>query len=651
MQTLNPSNELNPQLTARTRELFNERRQSLHSSVDRNFAVLMLCQWVAAFLLAVFVSPLTWSGSNGRIHPHVLLVLTFGGAITGLPAALALLRPGKALTRQMVAVCQMLMSVLLIHITNGRIETHFHVFGSLAFLSFYRDWRVLITASLVVAADHFLRGVYWPQSVFGTLAASPWRSAEHAAWVLFEDVFLLISICQNQVQMRDVAERQAQIEAVKDDIEQRTAELARENTARKRTEDALRESEQRFRQMAENIEQVVWMTDPHSDDFIYISPAYERIWGRTCTNLCDEPKSWLEAIVAEDRTAVLSARTRTAAGETFDHEYRITRPDGSQRWIRDRGFPVRDEAGQVVRVCGIAEDITESKQAGEELRNAEKQLRDASRQAGMAEVATSVLHNVGNVLNSVNTSIGLATEKVSQLKAAGLGRIAALLNEHAGNLPAFFMEHPQGVRLPKFLTQLAGHFATDQQTVLQELASLRTNLEHINEIVTMQQNYATSGGVIEILPLADVVEDALRMNSAAFQRHGTRVVREFDASLPAIPVDRNKMLLILVNLIRNAKYACDDTGRVDKCITLRTQLNGHGCAKISVSDNGIGIPPENLVRIFEHGFTTRKSGHGFGLHSSALAASEMGGSLRVHSSGHDCGATFTIELPLYSEKS
>jgi signal transduction histidine kinase len=231
-----------------------------------------------------------------------------------------------------------------------------------------------------------------------------------------------------------------------------------------------------------------------------------------------------------------------------------------------------------------------------------------------------------------------------------LGRVAALLEEHAGDLPAFLAEHPQGSRLPQFLSQLAGHFAAEQQALLGELASLQRNLEHINEIVAMQQDYATAGGVIEVLPLEEVVEDALRMNAAACERHGARVVREFDSALPPLPLDRNKVLLILVNLIRNAKYACDESGQGEKCITVRTRCNSAGSVAISVSDNGVGIPEENLSRIFEHGFTTRKSGHGFGLHSSALAAQDMGGSLQVYSDGPGCGATFTIELPLPPEK-
>jgi PAS domain S-box-containing protein len=615
----------------------------------------MVCQWVAALLFTLLVSPRTWVGESSAVHPHVWLVLFFGCAVTSLPVALALMRPGWVGTRHVVAASQALMSSLLIHISGGRIETHFHVFGSLAFLAFYRDWRVLITATLVVASDHFMRGLWWPQSIFGVLAASPWRWLEHAGWVVFEDTVLVISIRQNLAEMLGVAERQAKLEAVNGEIErqvtERTAELVHENAERRRSEEALGVSELRFRQMAENIQEVFWMTKPHGDGLIYVSPAYEQIWARSCASAYADPNSRLEAIVHEDRPAVFAALERSANGGVFDIEYRITRPDGSQHWIRDRGFPVRDAAGHVVQICGIAGDITARKQSEEKLNQANRELLDASRRAGMSEVATSVLHNVGNVLNSVNISVGVAAEKICKLKIGALTRIATMMGEHRHDLPGFVTSHPQGAQMPAFLTQLGEHFATEQQAALTELDSLRTNIEHINEIVSMQQSYSTGGGLIEVVPASDVIEIALRINTAAFERHGTRVVREFDPSLPPLLVDRNKLLLILVNLIRNAKHACDDSGGTDKCITLRTHLIGDGCAGISVSDNGIGIPPENLDRIFAHGFTTRKGGHGFGLHSSALAARDMSGSLKVQSKGHGQGASFTIALPLHSKKS
>ena len=183
----------------------------------------------------------------------------------------------------------------------------------------------------------------------------------------------------------------------------------------------------------------------------------------------------------------------------------------------------------------------------------------------------------------------------------------------------------------------------EQAKIAGELDALRRNVEHIKEIVAMQQNYATVGGVKEVIDLVSLVEDSLRLNEGSFKRHGLEVVREL-ASVPPMNVEKHKILQILVNLVGNAKHACDDSGRADRRLTVRV-ANGNGSVKISIIDNGIGIPPENLTRIFNYGFTTRKGGHGFGLHNSALAAKEMGGSLTVLSGGPGQGADFTLELP------
>jgi signal transduction histidine kinase len=178
---------------------------------------------------------------------------------------------------------------------------------------------------------------------------------------------------------------------------------------------------------------------------------------------------------------------------------------------------------------------------------------------------------------------------------------------------------------------------------LQELSSLRENLEHIKDTVAMQQNYAKLCGVTEIIEVVDLVEDSLRLNAGAFARHGVTLKREF-SHVPAITVDKHKVLQILVNLVRNAKYACDESGRTDKLITLRIESGGRG-VRIHVIDNGVGIPEENMGRLFSHGFTTRQSGHGFGLHSGALAAQELGGTLHAESDGPGCGASFILDLP------
>ncbi len=214
----------------RSERLFQEHRSKIFRETDRLFAVLMFFQWLASVGAAFWLSPLTWEGTRSSVHLHVYLAVLLGGALTVGPVWLAVRRPGAPITRHVVAVCQVLFSALLIHVTGGRIETHFHVFGSLAFLSFYRDWRVLVTATIVVAADHLLRGLLWLQSVYGIMSASIWRALEHAGWVLFEDVFLILACRRGVLEMRAIAQRRVDLEATNASIEslvvERTAELA-----------------------------------------------------------------------------------------------------------------------------------------------------------------------------------------------------------------------------------------------------------------------------------------------------------------------------------------------------------------------------------------------------------------------------------------
>ena len=208
-------NKLNDPQAQRADFLFHESRQANYKRIDRLFAGLMCFQWVGGVIAALVISPRAWEGSQVHVHIHVWAAVFLGGLITVFPVLLALLRPGQLMTRYTIAAAQMLMSALLIHLSGGRIETHFHVFGSLAFLAFYRDWRVFLPATIVVAVDHFVRGVYWPQSVFGILAPSPWRWVEHAAWVLFENIFLVQACLQTTKEMRESAEKQAELEATR----------------------------------------------------------------------------------------------------------------------------------------------------------------------------------------------------------------------------------------------------------------------------------------------------------------------------------------------------------------------------------------------------------------------------------------------------
>jgi signal transduction histidine kinase/DNA-binding response OmpR family regulator len=212
------------QLQARTLVLAEEAEAAVARRTDRMFVRLLAFQWLAGVAVALWVSPYTWEGARSQTHPHVWAALLLGGSIISLPIILALRLPGRGFTRQVIAVAQMLYGALLIHLTGGRIETHFHVFGSLAFLSFYRDWRVLIVATLVVAMDHFFRGLFWPESVYGVAFGAEWRWLEHAGWVIFIDVFLLYSIYQSRRESWVVAERQAQLEQTNETVEQKVTE-------------------------------------------------------------------------------------------------------------------------------------------------------------------------------------------------------------------------------------------------------------------------------------------------------------------------------------------------------------------------------------------------------------------------------------------
>ncbi len=323
---------------------------------------------------------------------------------------------------------------------------------------------------------------------------------------------------------------------------------------------------------------------------------------------------------------------------------RLVWPDGRVTWSRSSKLPLRGENGEIIGTFGVSQDITAAKLMEDALEKANKDLRDASRLAGMAEVATGVLHNVGNVLNSLNVSASVLATGLRNSKADSLGKVCALLREHAGDLGDFLSRDPKGKLVPEFLESLARHAAEERDRFLNEIDSLQKNIDHIKEIVSMQQAYATMVGVVEPLDSATLMEDSLRMNSAALMRHDIEVVRDFQPCPPVL-AERGKVLQILINLIRNAKYALDEGRSTGKVMTLGIAPGENETVRLSIKDNGVGIPPENLTRIFGHGFTTRSGGHGFGLHSSALAAKEMHGSLSVHSAGAGLGAAFVLELP------
>ena len=297
------------------------------------------------------------------------------------------------------------------------------------------------------------------------------------------------------------------------------------------------------------------------------------------------------------------------------------------------------------RTRELQDQVAAKELAHTELAQAQQSLMLASRRAGMAEVATGVLHNVGNVLNSVNVSATLLRDQVRKSETHSLLKVAELLKQRNGDLEAFLTSDPKGKLMPEFIIQIAGQLQNEQKKNSHELERLAKNVAHIKDIVAMQQSYARVAGVAEKAALASLVEDALQINSEALARHGITVIRQFEA-VPLLMVDKQKVLQILINLILNARYALDECTRNEKRLIITIAKTDKEGVMIRVEDNGIGIPPENLTRIFSHGFTTRPNGHGFGLHIGALNAREMGGSLSAASEGAGRGATFTLILPM-----
>jgi signal transduction histidine kinase len=283
-----------------------------------------------------------------------------------------------------------------------------------------------------------------------------------------------------------------------------------------------------------------------------------------------------------------------------------------------------------------------------ELHEAQNELVTTARKAGMAQIANNVLHNVGNVLNSVNVSAGLIGGRIRDSKVSGLGKAVQLLEENLADLGTFLARDARGQALPGYLRKLVATLADEKQSIAAELGTLIRSIDHIKEIVATQHTYSGASSVLESVRVEDLLEDALRMNADSVARHRIDVVTDF-AAVPTLRLDKHLLLQILVNLLSNARRAMD--GVIDRPhrIALRMriiELADERRLQIRVEDNGEGIAPENLVRLFSHGFTTRKNGHGFGLHSSALAAKEMAGTLTAHSDGRGKGAVFSLELPI-----
>jgi PAS domain S-box-containing protein len=416
-----------------------------------------------------------------------------------------------------------------------------------------------------------------------------------------------------------------------------------------RTLKELRGSESKLNSVLESTDDIVVSIDTQAR-LLTANSAAKLIYQERAGIVLEPGLPLFQSETPESRQAWEARLAQVLQGQRLRFEQ--TYGEGGARLVLDTSVhPIIGAEGRVVGMTLFGRDVTSRREAENRMGEMHRTLVDVSRQAGMAEVATGVLHNVGNTLNSVNISTSLVTDQLRKSRVTGLARVATLLREHLSDLPAFFAHEPRGQKLPPYLIALSDQLQEERDAMLLEMRALGESVEHINSIVSMQQKHARAAGAVEQVAVPQLIDEALRLHAVSFVRLCIRVERDY-AEVPSIFVDRHKLLQILINLMSNARHALVESPRQDKQLGIHVRpAPEEGHLLIEVSDNGVGIAPENLGRMFSQGFTTKKTGHGFGLHISALAAAEMKGRLTCASPGLEQGATFTLELPMAGEAS
>jgi PAS domain S-box-containing protein len=685
---------------ARADELFRAHQQEIYRGTDKLFARLMVVQWLAAIIAAVVISPRTWVGQTSQVHIHVWASLIIGGLITVFPVWLTRAWPGAAITRYVIAVAQMLMSALLISVTGGRIETHFHVFGSLVILSFYRDWRVLVPATVVVALDHFLRGIYWPYSVYGVLTASPWRSIEHAGWVIFEDVFLVISCFRSIREMRSIANRTAALEA----------------------------SEQNFRQIFEEA--------PIGMAVVGLDEKFRQANGALC-HMLDYSEEELRRRTPFDLTHPEDlessrelAKLMLADKSHSSIEKRYVRRNSDVVWARRTGRVIRDENGDPRHFLIMIEDISVRKEAEQALHESKRQLEYA------LQANQSIMDNSQDVICTVDENGRFLTVNAACQDLLGyapaelIGRFyfdfvypqdrvrtseADTVTRKSGRLTDFVNRY---VRKDGSIVHVlwsaswaetekiffcVAHDVTERQRAEEKMLEakeeadrankakseflsrmsheLRTPLNAIlgfsqllerqkpTEVQRTRIAYIINAGR-HLLELINEVLDISRIEAGRMQLsvepvcvgHALGEAIDLMRTLAAdrsieliastdgnnssyVLADRQRFKQVLLNLLTNAIKYTPPGGRV----TVSAAPASRDRHRIVVSDTGPGISAENMSRLFTPfdrlgAEQSDVQGTGLGLAVSQRLIQAMGGSIGVNSDAGR-GSTFWVELP------
>jgi PAS domain S-box-containing protein len=605
----------------RAQIIFNGIMAAITRRTDRMFAFLMVGQWLFGIVLALAFSRYTWEGKVYSTHVHVYSALFLGGAISSLPLLLIWLKPGAPITRYTVAAAQMLWSALLIHLTGGRIETHFHVFGSLAFLAVYRDIRVLAPATIVVAADHFLRGILWPESVYGIVNPEWWRFLEHAFWVAFENVFLIMSIRDSRRGSLAIARRQVELEEVNAGVEaqvqQRTSELAA--------------SREQYRSLLETTLAIPWELDLASARFTYVGPQSASILGYPLDAWLDE--GFLRAHTHPDDQSAIVDLIDMAPGGKAEVEFRLKAADGRWIWVRNI-VSVPDDANARRVLRGIMLDVTGRKKL-------EAELAQAQKLESVGRLAAGIAHEINTPIQFVSDSIHFLRDGTDDLSRL-IAHYRALHQASSSGIPPEELARITRVEQEVDLAYLLEKMPT-------ALDRAQDGLQRVADIVRSMKEFAHPDQKEKAA--ADLNQSIA--STLTIARNEYKYVADLETAfgdLPPVTCHIGEVNQAVLNIVVNAAHAISDhpnafdlRGRID----VRTWQES-GQVVIAISDTGGGIPQDIRDNIFDPFFTTKPVGRGTG-QGLAIARSAIvdkhGGTIAFETEeGH--GTTFFIRLPI-----
>lgn len=592
-----------PEVKERAQELLNERLNSNYRFTDNIFAFIMLLQYGGVIIASIALSPLTYVGENSLIHPHVWTAVLLGGLIAAPVWLVRTTAQGTLLSRMTIAVCQMLMSALIIHITGGRIESHFHVFGSLAFLAFYRDWRVLVPATLVVLLHHVAGGVYFPESTYGLKGGVELRFIEHAAWVVFENAFLVTSIQRSVTEMRELSLRQATTESTNDMIE---------GIVVARTK-ALQQSEEQTRLVIENALDGIVVIDQEGA-IQRINEAGCGILGMDADSAINQRfEEFLPCLdVEHDRDSRRTVELKQFDGTMIPVEVTFTTIHGG-------------ENGATV----FLRDLREQRKMQTKLAHAEKMETIGQLSAGIAHEINTPNQYIGDnmtFLKECTDTLSRTIEEYRNLiekEAPDLGDKREAIDRR--NDLGFYLDEA-----PRALEQ--GH----------------EGVQRVQEIIRAMKDFAHPG--LDNWTMVDVnrVVDSMITVSRSEWKYIASLELDLEQNLPTIQGHPGELSRVVLNIIMNAAHAMRDRfGDQNMGVISISTKSEEDQIVIEISDNGPGIPQEIREKIWQPFFTTKGVGIGTG---QGLAISRS--VIDRHHGGIDLkseigvGTTFTISLPV-----